>query len=256
MKDRYVPTSNKVINHYKLHRIVQNASETFDNFTHRVKAVALLCDFKCDDAGCTVQDTLIRDQIIVGTSNETVREDALKNQWNLTDLTKNGRIIESSAVAVTKIKPEPNFDINKTGKYSKITKNLLENRKKNLSAGNVKNNRVLDMTNVNIVRKNVQHVESMDTHPSHDSVKEEKKPEIKNILGKNKINILTELRKIYLHQMNLLTRTKVQTIQITPQPIHLQVSQYTQSRRREKELPKYSPYRKRPIRGVDVDGSM
>ena len=69
-----------------------------------------------DDAGCTVQDTLIRDQIIVGTSNETVREDALKNQWNLTDLTKNGRIIESSAVAVTKIKPEPNFDINKTGK--------------------------------------------------------------------------------------------------------------------------------------------
>ena len=42
MKDRYAPTSNKVMNHYKFHRIVQNASETFDDFTHRVKADALL----------------------------------------------------------------------------------------------------------------------------------------------------------------------------------------------------------------------
>ena len=80
---------------------------------------------------------------------------------------KNGCIIESSAVAVTKIKPEPNFDINKTRKYSKNYKESTWKLKEKIY--------LLEMwkTNVNIVRKNVQHVESMDTHPSHDSVKEE-----------------------------------------------------------------------------------
>ena len=43
-----------------------------------VKAEAEHCDFKCNNEKCTVKDILIGDQILVGTKNETIREDALK----------------------------------------------------------------------------------------------------------------------------------------------------------------------------------
>ena len=69
-----------------------------------------------------IQNTFIRDQIIVGKCNEAIREDALKNKWDLANLTQNGRTIESSAVALTEIKPDLKFDVNKAGKYSKRSK--------------------------------------------------------------------------------------------------------------------------------------
>ena len=56
MKERYTPISNKVRNHYLFHRLSQNHSESSDDFTYRVKAEALLCDFKCASADCTVAD--------------------------------------------------------------------------------------------------------------------------------------------------------------------------------------------------------
>ena len=58
-----------------------------------------------------------RDQIIVGTYNEAIKEDGLKNQWDLANLTQNGRTIESSAVALTEIKPDLKFNGNKACKY-------------------------------------------------------------------------------------------------------------------------------------------
>ena len=68
MKERYTPNTNIVCNHYLFHRILQNPSENFDDFVHRVNADAQLCVFKCENKSCDVQDTLICDQIIVGTS--------------------------------------------------------------------------------------------------------------------------------------------------------------------------------------------
>ena len=90
MKERYTPNSKKVKNHYLFHRITQQSNETFDDFVYRVKAEAKHCHFKCNNKGCTVKDILIRDQILVSTNNETIREDALKNQWNLNDLLRKG----------------------------------------------------------------------------------------------------------------------------------------------------------------------
>ena len=43
-----------------------------------MKAEADLCEFKCTSINCTVKDTLIRDQILIGTNNEAIHEDALK----------------------------------------------------------------------------------------------------------------------------------------------------------------------------------
>ena len=67
MKERYTPTSNKVHNHYLFHRLKQKDGEKFDDFTHRVRGDAELCEFTCTNTGCTVKDVLIRDQILVGT---------------------------------------------------------------------------------------------------------------------------------------------------------------------------------------------
>ena len=121
MKERYAPTSNKVQNHYKFHRLNQQIAETFDDFTHRVKAEAKLCKFKCDSETCTVQDTLIRDQLIVGTWKEAIREEALKKQWDLTTLINKGCTIESSVAAASEIKQEHTIPINRAaaGVYSK-----------------------------------------------------------------------------------------------------------------------------------------
>ena len=42
----------------------------------------------------------------MGTNNVTIREEALKNQWDLADLLKKGRVTESSMLAVSEIKVE------------------------------------------------------------------------------------------------------------------------------------------------------
>ena len=121
MKEHYTPNSNKVKNHDLFHRITQQSKETFDDFVYRVKAEAEHCNFKCKNKECTAKDILIRDQILVGTNHETIREDTLKNQWNLNDLLRKGRITESGILAVSQIKPEQTYDVNrgKAGVYSR-----------------------------------------------------------------------------------------------------------------------------------------
>ena len=123
MKERYTPTSNKVHNHYLFHRLKQKDGEKFDDFTHRVRGDAELCEFTCTNTGCTVKDVLIRDQILVGTNNEAIRDEALKRQWDLTELLKQGRLTESSIIAASEIKAEEHggdYEINraKAGPYS------------------------------------------------------------------------------------------------------------------------------------------
>ena len=123
MKARYTPTSNKVHNHFLFHRLKQRDNEKFDDFTHRVRGDAELCEFTCSNAECTVKDILIRDQILVGTNNEAIRDEALKRQWGLTELLQQGRLTESSLIAASEIKIEEHggdYEINraKAGPYS------------------------------------------------------------------------------------------------------------------------------------------
>ena len=72
MKARYMPTQNKTLANYDFHRLVQNKDESFDIFVNRVKHEAKFCDFSCDSGNCTVLDILIRDQIIIGTTNDQI----------------------------------------------------------------------------------------------------------------------------------------------------------------------------------------
>ena len=74
------------------------------------------CNFKCKHDDCTAEETAIRDQIIIGTANNKIKEGALKNSWNLPKLRKEGMQIKSAAKGVNELNNE--IPINKMGKYS------------------------------------------------------------------------------------------------------------------------------------------
>ena len=184
----------------------------FDNFTHRVKAVAVLCDFKCTNENCTVQNTLIRDQIIIGTCNEAIREDA---QWDLANLTQNGRTIESSAVAPTEIEPDLKYDVNKAGKYSKRSKDYKRNTKAKFTCLNAKKNLAPAMTRVNIVMKSVRNAKGMGMPQTLVSVKVEGKVEKKRIAEEGINAKMQTEQKQPPHHKRVHLVTPIQVIQST-----------------------------------------
>ena len=71
LKDRYMPTQNKILSNFEFHKLSQRPLETFDSFCNRVKQEAKSCDFSCG-AGCTVRNTLIRDRIVIGTTDDQI----------------------------------------------------------------------------------------------------------------------------------------------------------------------------------------
>ena len=94
MKTRYEPTRNYTLANYEFHSMKQNTDESFDTYVHRVKQEAKGCQFSCESPTCTIPDTMVRDQVIVGMNDDEIRKNALKNQWNLKDLVDNGRKLE------------------------------------------------------------------------------------------------------------------------------------------------------------------
>ena len=129
LKQRYKPTKNTTLSNFEFHKLEQKESESFDLFVNRVKHEAASCEFKCGEA-CTVQDILVRDQIIVGTSNDEIRKNALKQQWGLQELILNGRSLEAASEGASKITNRlPTSDLNsdirkvrRPGKYSRKKK--------------------------------------------------------------------------------------------------------------------------------------
>ncbi|XP_078481859.1 uncharacterized protein LOC144742686 [Ciona intestinalis] len=103
MKTRYEPTKNYTLANHEFHKIVQFEDESFDVYAHRVRHEAQSCHFKCGNGNCTVADIMIRDQIIIGSSNNEIRRNALTNQWNLSQLMENGRKLEAVTFSAHKI---------------------------------------------------------------------------------------------------------------------------------------------------------
>ena len=122
LKARYKPTQNTTLANYNFHRMRQGDIESYDMFVNRVKDEAASCNFKCGDA-CTVADTLIRDQIVIGTTDDEIRAKALSEQWGLTDLVTKGRQMEAASLGADKIKEEMKQEVCvsrlKPGKYSR-----------------------------------------------------------------------------------------------------------------------------------------
>ena len=59
LHDRFKPSTNKTISHYKFHRLQQSTSQLFDSFANAVKNKAKNCNFKCQSDTCNVSKTLI-----------------------------------------------------------------------------------------------------------------------------------------------------------------------------------------------------
>ena len=85
LKARYKPSQNTTLSNYEFHKLKQQAMETFDTFVNRVKHEADNCNFSCGDT-CTVKDTMVRDQVVIGVSDNEIRKSALNEQWDLTNL--------------------------------------------------------------------------------------------------------------------------------------------------------------------------
>ena len=79
MKQYYKPTENLTLKHFQFRSLSQGREETFNAFCNRVEKEAKHCQFKCESDDCTAEATSVRDQIVIGTSNDEIREEALKN---------------------------------------------------------------------------------------------------------------------------------------------------------------------------------
>ena len=115
MKTYYRPTENPTLKHFHFRALSQGDSETFPAFGNRVEKEASHCSFKCTAADCSAESTAVRDQILIGTINNEIREQELLKSWNLTDLHKRGMHIESATKGGAAIAGDA---INKVGTYS------------------------------------------------------------------------------------------------------------------------------------------
>ena len=129
LQARYRPTRNYT-------------NERFDVFVNRIKHEAESCQFKCANDTCNDPSIMIRDQIVIGTTNAEIRNKALKNQWELDDLVKHGRQLEAATHSAQRIvgdkaDEQPISCVKKPGRYSKKwNKNVDENRNQKMDCNN------------------------------------------------------------------------------------------------------------------------
>ena len=117
MKKYYKPTENETLKHFHFRAISQRDDESFPRFCNRVEAEAKHCSFKCESETCTAQETAVRDQILIGSIDSKIRDEALKQSWSLKDLRQEGMRMESAARSGAQISGETSA-VNKVGKYS------------------------------------------------------------------------------------------------------------------------------------------
>ena len=126
--------TSKTLANFKFRQIKQKQGEAFDQFVIRVKKESKSCGFKCASEACTAADIMIRDQILIGTADDMLRERALAENLTLEDLIGRGESMEAAASGSRKlkIKEEPKEQkVNKmqAGKYSKKGRNTQNFRK-------------------------------------------------------------------------------------------------------------------------------
>ena len=125
IKDYYKPTENQTLKHFHFRTVNQIPDESFSRFCNRVESEAKHCQFKCNSENCNAEETAVRDQILIGTNNDEIRQEALKRSWTLSDLRQEGMKMESAARSGAQISSESS--LNRVGKYSF---NNLKERKK------------------------------------------------------------------------------------------------------------------------------
>ena len=116
MQEYYKPTEHNTLKNFKFRALAQRSNESFHAFCNRVEREAKHCQFKCEDENCTAESTAVRDQIIIGLSQDDIRKDALRKSWNLEELKVEGMKRESATKGAAEIEGEST--VLKVGKYS------------------------------------------------------------------------------------------------------------------------------------------
>ena len=111
----YKPTENPTLKNFHFRDLNQQPDETFTAFCNRVQKEASHCYFKCENNDCTAEATATRDQIVIGTHYQNIREKALLKSWDLQTLRTEGMKMESALKGGSEIGGE---NVNKLGKYS------------------------------------------------------------------------------------------------------------------------------------------
>ena len=111
----YKPTENLTLKNYHFRALAQEKGETFAAFCNKVEKEAKHCSFKCEHANCTAEAIAVRDQIVFGTTNDKIREEAFIKSWDLTTLRKEGMRMESASKSAAELSGD---QINCLGSYS------------------------------------------------------------------------------------------------------------------------------------------
>ena len=88
MKEFHQATENLTLMNFHFRALTQLVDETFLTFCNCVVKEAKHCHFKCQHENCTAEEIAIRDQIVIGMHDNSIRDEALKQSWDLQTLRK------------------------------------------------------------------------------------------------------------------------------------------------------------------------
>ena len=116
MRKYYNPTENLPLKNFHFKSLIQDTKETFLAFCNRVQREAKQCQLKCKQTDCSAEETAVRDQIVIGTHENNIREEAMKKLWDLKTLREEGMKMDSAVRGEAEIPSESS--LNKLGRYS------------------------------------------------------------------------------------------------------------------------------------------
>ena len=90
MRLYYKPTEHYIIRNYEFRQLTQLPNETFSAFCNRIEAAGKTCHFCECTRNCKAEEYAVRDQIVIGTTNDAVRQKVTIKNRSLSDLRKNG----------------------------------------------------------------------------------------------------------------------------------------------------------------------
>ena len=103
-RTRFRLSQNTTLSNYKFRKVMQAEKESFDSFVIRVRQEAQTCNFQCAHNNCTIKDVMIRDHILFGTVDDTIRRHALHDEWDLAMLIIKGRSSKAATKGAQTIK--------------------------------------------------------------------------------------------------------------------------------------------------------
>ena len=103
MQNCYKPTENLTWKKCQFCSITQKTSKVFVAFCNGTRKETKHSNFERKSRDCTSEIVAVRDQVIIGTTNEKIREGAIKNSWDLQKRKREGMHFESAVHGIAEL---------------------------------------------------------------------------------------------------------------------------------------------------------